>query len=115
MQSYLDHQASKLMSRFDPARYVVLTEVLNHHDVGRGRGGVAKALNNCRVPVIVGGIDSDRLYPIRLQVELADELGNCVGGLQVVNSETGHDGFLTEFDAISDLLKRTVELARRDA
>ena len=27
----------------------------------------------------------------------------------------GHDGFLTEFDAISDLLKRTVELARRDA
>ncbi|WP_431839327.1 homoserine O-acetyltransferase MetX [Gordonia hongkongensis] len=115
VQSYLDHQASKLMSRFDPASYVVLTEVLNHHDVGRGRGGVAKALNNCRVPVIVGGIDSDRLYPIRLQVELADELGNCVGGLQVVNSETGHDGFLTEFDAISDLLKRTVELARRDA
>ncbi|MFT4396391.1 homoserine O-acetyltransferase MetX [Gordonia lacunae] len=115
VQSYLDHQASKLMSRFDPASYVVLTEVLNHHDVGRGRGGVAKALNECTVPVIVGGIDSDRLYPIRLQVELAEELGNCVGGLQVVHSETGHDGFLTEFDAISDLLKRTVELARRDA
>ncbi|MCG7632026.1 homoserine O-acetyltransferase [Gordonia McavH-238-E] len=115
VQSYLDHQASKLMSRFDPASYVVLTEVLNHHDVGRGRGGVAKALNACTVPVIVGGIDSDRLYPIRLQVELAEELGNCVGGLQVVHSDTGHDGFLTEFDAISDLLKRTVELARRDA
>ncbi|MFE0749327.1 homoserine O-acetyltransferase [Gordonia sp. NPDC058843] len=115
VQSYLDHQASKLMTRFDPASYVVLTEVLNHHDVGRGRGGVAKALNGCNVPVIVGGIDSDRLYPIRLQVELADELGNCVGGLQVVHSDTGHDGFLTEFDAISDLLKRTVELARRDA
>ncbi|MCR5979922.1 homoserine O-acetyltransferase [Gordonia jinghuaiqii] len=114
VQSYLDHQATKLMERFDPASYVVLSEVLNHHDVGRGRGGVTKALNECTVPVIVGGIDSDRLYPLRLQVELAEELGNCVGGLQVVRSETGHDGFLTEFDAISDLLKRTVELARRD-
>lgn len=63
--------------------------------------------------MIVGGIDSDRLYPLRLQVELAEELGNCVGGLQVVQSDNGHDGFLTEFDAIGDLLKRTVDLARR--
>ena len=112
VESYLDHQADKLIGRFDPASYVVLSEVLNHHDVGRGRGGIRQALNNCMIPVIVGGIDSDRLYPFRLQVELAEELGNCVGGLQVVRSDTGHDGFLTEFDAISDLLKRTVELAR---
>ena len=113
VQSYLEHQADKLVERFDPASYVVLSDVLNHHDVGRGRGGVHAALSSCTVPVIVGGIDSDRLYPLRLQVELAEELGNCVGGLQVVHSDTGHDGFLTEFDAISDLLKRTVELARR--
>ncbi len=90
----------------------MLTEVLNHHDVGRNRGGVKKALNDCKVPVIVGGIDSDRLYPLRLQAELAEELGNCVGGLHVVHSDTGHDGFLTEFDAIADLFKQTVELAR---
>ncbi len=113
VQSYLDHQAGKLVERFDPGSYVVLTEVLNNHDVGRDRGGVQAALNACEVPVIVGGIDSDRLYPLRLQVELAEELGNCVGGLQVVQSDTGHDGFLTEFDAIGDLLKRTVALARR--
>ena len=91
---------------------MVLSEVLNHHDVGRGRGGVKAALNSCRVPTIVGGIDSDRLYPLRLQVEIAEELGNCVGGLKVLRSDKGHDGFLTEFDAISDLLKQTVALAR---
>lgn len=114
VQSYLNHQADKLVDRFDAGSYVVLTEVLNHHDVGRGRGGVTAALNACQVPVIVGGIDSDRLYPLRLQVELAEELGNCVGGLHIVRSDNGHDGFLTEFDAISDLLKQTVELARRN-
>ncbi|MGV9710538.1 homoserine O-acetyltransferase MetX [Gordonia sp. NPDC003424] len=112
IDSYLQHQADKLISRFDPGSYVVLSEVLNHHDVGRGRGGVRAALNSCRVPTIVGGIVSDRLYPLRLQVEIAEHLGNCVGGLQVMHSDNGHDGFLTEFDAISDLLKRTVELAR---
>lgn len=113
VQSYLEHQADKLVRRFDPGSYVVLSEVLNHHDVGRGRGGVEAALRSCDVPVIIGGIDSDRLYPLRQQVELADLMPGCVGGLHVVHSENGHDGFLTEYDSISELLKKTVDLARR--
>lgn len=112
VDSYLQHQADKLIQRFDPGSYVVLSEVLNNHDVGRNRGSLEKVLRECTVPVIVGGIASDRLYPLHLQVELAELLGNCVGGLQVVHSDNGHDGFLTEFDAISDLLKQTVEIAR---
>lgn len=112
VDSYLQHQADKLIRRFDPGSYVVLSDVLNNHDVGRNRGGIEAALGSCRVPTIVGGITSDRLYPLRLQTELADLLGNCVGGLQVVESGKGHDGFLTEFDAVSDLLGRTMALAR---
>ncbi len=110
--SYLDHQADKLVARFDAGSYVVLTDVLNHHDVGRGRGGVEAALRGCRVPVVVGGIDSDRLYPLRLQQELADLLPGS-DGLVVVHSRDGHDGFLTEGDAVADLLRRTLDLARR--
>ncbi|WP_033335534.1 MULTISPECIES: homoserine O-acetyltransferase [Actinomycetes] len=113
VQSYLEHQADKLVQRFDPGSYVVLSQVLNHHDVGRGRGGVEAALRSCEVPVIIGGIDSDRLYPIRQQVELAELMPGCVDGLHVVHSANGHDGFLTEFDAVSALLKKTVDLARR--
>ncbi|GAB19754.1 homoserine O-acetyltransferase [Gordonia effusa NBRC 100432] len=111
-QSYLEHQAAKLVNRFDPGSYVILSEVLNHHDVGRNNGGIDAALARCKVPVIVGGIESDRLYPIRLPQELAEKLGNCVGGLQTIESDKGHDGFLTEFDSIAELLKRTMELAR---
>lgn len=113
VQSYLEHQADKLVQRFDPGSYVVLSQVLNHHDVGRGRGGVEAALRSCEVPVIIGGIDSDRLYPIRQQVELAELMPGCVDGLHVVHSTNGHDGFLTEFDSVSELLKKTVDLARR--
>ncbi|KQR97321.1 homoserine O-acetyltransferase [Williamsia sp. Leaf354] len=112
VQSYLEHQADKLAGRFDPGSYVVLSEVLNHHDVGRNRGGAEAALRSCEVPVIVGGISSDRLYPLRTQAEIASLMPGCVGGLHVIQSDSGHDGFLTEFDAIADLLKRTMELAR---
>ena len=110
VQSYLEHQGSKLVSRFDAGSYVVLTEAMNTHDVGRGRGGVSAALRGCPVPAIVGGITSDRLFPLRLQEELADQLPGC-SDLQVVESIYGHDGFLVEFEAVGELVRQTLELA----
>lgn len=112
VQSYLEYQGSKLASRFDAGSYVALTEALNSHDVGRGRGGVAAALRGCPVPVVVGGITSDRLYPLRLQEQLADLMPGCAG-LRVVDSHYGHDGFLLESDAVGGLIRETLELARR--
>ncbi len=110
VQSYLEHQGDKLLARFDAGSYVVLTEALNSHDVGRGRGGVRKALRGCPVPVVVGGITSDRLYPLRLQEELAKLLPGCTG-MQVVDSACGHDGFLVESEAVGDLIRKTLVLA----
>ncbi|KZS60624.1 homoserine O-acetyltransferase [Mycobacterium kansasii] len=114
VQSYLEHQGDKLLSRFDAGSYVVLTETLNSHDVGRGRGGVVAALRGCPVPVVVGGITSDRLYPLRLQQELAELLPGCAG-LQVVDSVCGHDGFLIEMEAVGELIRQTLLLADQQA
>lgn len=111
VQSYLEYQGGKLAARFDPGTYVVLSDALSSHDVGRGRGGVAAALRSCPVPVVVGGITSDRLYPIRLQEELADLLPGC-SGLDVVDSAYGHDGFLVETELVGKLIRRTLELAQ---
>ncbi len=112
VQSYLEHQGEKLDARFDAGSYVILSESLSSHDVGRGRGGVAAALQSCPVPVVVGGITSDRLYPLRLQQELADLLPGC-SGLNVVESMYGHDGFLVESDAVGVLIRQTLDLAAR--
>lgn len=112
VQSYLQHQGQKLLARFDAGTYVVLTDALSSHDVGRDRGGVAAALRNCPVPAVVGGITSDRLYPLRLQEELADLLPGC-DGLDVVDSVCGHDGFLLETGAVGKLIRRTLDLASR--
>ena len=115
VQSYLEHQGDKLLARFDAGSYVILTEALSSHDVGRNRGGVGEALRGCSVPVVVGGITSDRLYPLRLQEELAESLPGCTE-LHVVDSVCGHDGFLVESEAVGDLIRKTLELAdRKDA
>jgi homoserine O-acetyltransferase/O-succinyltransferase len=113
VQSYLDHQATKLAWRFDAGTYVALTDAMNTHDVGRGRGGVAAALSTITAPVIVAGVDSDRLYPLALQRELADVIPTTVGGLRVVHSDFGHDGFLIERDAVGALVRETLAVADR--
>ncbi|WP_183468555.1 homoserine O-acetyltransferase [Mycolicibacterium iranicum] len=112
VQSYLEYQGRKLLARFDAGTYVALTDALSSHDVGRGRGGIAAALRGCPVPAVVGGITSDRLYPLRLQAEIADLLPGCES-LDVVDSVYGHDGFLVETDAVGALIRRTLELASR--
>lgn len=110
VESYLGHQGGKLVARFDAGSYVALTEALSGFDVGRGRGGVAAALRDCPVPAVVAGIPSDRLYPLRLQAELAELLPGCAR-LQVVESDYGHDGFLLETDRVGELIRQTLGLA----
>ncbi|MGW5385649.1 homoserine O-acetyltransferase MetX [Nocardia sp. NPDC003963] len=111
VQSYLEYQAEKLGRRFDPATYVLLSEAMNRHDIGRGRGGIEAAMATTEVPCIVGGIDSDRLYPLHTQQELADGLPGC-RHFEVIASRDGHDAFLTEAAAIGKLLVQTMNLAR---
>jgi homoserine O-acetyltransferase len=100
--SYLDHHADKLAGRFDAGSYVVLTEAMNSWDVGRGRGGVEAALSRVTARSVVAGVDSDRLYPIAQQQQVADGLGVP---LQVIASPYGHDGFLIETAAVGGLLR----------
>jgi len=100
--SYLDHHAEKLSRRFDAGSYVLLTETMNSWDVGRGRGGVEAALARVTARTLVAGVDSDRLYPMAQQQQVADVLGVP---LQVIASPYGHDGFLIEVDAVGSLVR----------
>ncbi|HEV3267248.1 MAG TPA: homoserine O-acetyltransferase [Acidimicrobiales bacterium] len=103
IESYLAYQGEKLVRRFDANSYVVLSEAMNHHDVGRGRGGVAAALATIESQVTVIGIDSDRLYPLRLQEEIV-RLTPGAQPLFVISSPVGHDGFLLEVDQIGKIV-----------
>ena len=99
VESYLEHQGDTLQRRFDANSYIVLSEAMNHHDIGRGRGGIAAALSALECPTCIVGISSDRLYPVELQYELA-RLIPSVSRIGIVESRVGHDGFLVETAAI---------------
>lgn len=108
--SYLDHQALKLHRRFDANTYITLESVMISHDIGRDRGGVEAALASTSVPIMVVSIDSDRLFPPRLQNEIT-RLAPSALPLKTISSPFGHDGFLIEVDAVGSIIREALDLA----
>ena len=102
VESYLRYHGDKLVDRFDARCYVALTKQMDTHDVARGRGDYEAVLASIRQPTLVVGIDSDVLYPLREQEELAEHLPHAA--LEVLSAPHGHDSFLIEFDALSTMV-----------
>lgn len=104
VQSYLDHHANKLALRFDANSYLVLTESMLTHDLGRNRGGVATALRGVSARALVVGVDSDRLFLPSESESMARYLPGT-DHAHILRSTHGHDGFLIEFDQLGPLVK----------
>jgi homoserine O-acetyltransferase len=102
VESYLRHQGSAMVERFDAATYVALTEAMDTHDVARGRGDYEEVLRSIRQPTLVVSIDSDVLYWPAEQREVARLVPNAK--LAVMDSPHGHDAFLIDVDRLSDMV-----------
>lgn len=100
VESYLSYQGTKFHERFDANSYLTLMKMTDNHDVGRGRGGVEKALSEITQPTLIVGIDSDLLYPLSEQQVLQRYIPNAE--LKVVATPDGHDGFLLEQKEINE-------------
>jgi homoserine O-acetyltransferase/O-succinyltransferase len=111
VESYLDFHGNKFTRRFDANSYVTLVGAMNSHDVGRDRGGVAAALARVTAKTLVVGIDSDRLFSLPGQREIAAHIPCTIDGREpaVISSPFGHDAFLIEDDAIGRQLRRLLE------
>lgn len=108
VESYLDHQASKLVNRFDANSYLVLTEALMSHDVARGHGSYEQALARLeQVNVLVAAVKSDRLYYPEQSVKLAASLATPKP-VHYIDSPIGHDGFLTDAAQLDGVLRTLV-------
>ncbi|MHA7209904.1 homoserine O-acetyltransferase MetX [Arthrobacter sp. MDT1-65] len=106
VESYLDHQADKLVHRFDANSYVVLTEALMSHDAARGRGSLASALGASTSEFFIAAVDSDRLYFPAQSTRLAAALPGAVP-VHMISSPVGHDAFLTQIHQLDDQLRAT--------
>lgn len=102
-QSYLRYQGTKFVTRFDANCYIAITRKLDTHDVSRRRApSVKEALGQIEQPALVLGIESDGLFTIAEQKELAE----CIphGRLGKIESPEGHDAFLLQFEQVNKYL-----------
>lgn len=98
VESWLQHHGDKFVERFDAASYVTLTRAMDTHDLCRGRDD----LSAVQAPALIVGINSDLLYPLAEQKELAALLPNA--RLEVLESACGHDAFLIETSHLNQLV-----------
>lgn len=111
VESYLDHQAGKLVGRFDAGAYVQLTAAMATHDIGRGRGSLADVLGAYQGLLRVAAVDSDRLFPVELSEEIVAAYGR--DRVRMMRSGHGHDGFLIETGQVAAIVAETVADTRR--
>lgn len=93
VRGYLSHHGEKLVKRFSSTSYLSLLDAMDAHDVGRGRGGIAKALSAFRGRLVGVGIPGDLLYPPEIVREWTS---STLAEYRSMPSGHGHDGFLVE-------------------
>ncbi|NNE34038.1 MAG: homoserine O-acetyltransferase [Rhodothermales bacterium] len=108
VESYLDYQGDKLVSRFDANCYLALTSLMDSHDIERERVDCTHSS-----PVVVVAVSTDVLYPPAEQQQLVSILGNAT--YEELESPYGHDAFLIEQDRLNEILLRWLNLAETRA
>lgn len=101
--SYQRYQGKKLVDRFDAYSYLSMLNLTDSHNVGRGRGGVEKALGMVEARTVCIGIDSDGLFPVQEQKYMAEHIPGAV--YRQITSAFGHDGFLLEWKQIKEVIE----------
>lgn len=101
--SYQRHQGKKLSDRFDAYSYWYLCDSMDRHNVGRGRGGVARALSTIKAETVVIAIDTDSLFTVDTMKEMAGQIPGA--RFYEIHSLYGHDGFLLEYGQLISILK----------
>ncbi|MDN3670934.1 homoserine O-acetyltransferase [Echinicola jeungdonensis] len=101
--SYLRYQGQKLSNRFNALSYWTLSKAMDSHDLGRNRGGTAKALSEIKSRVLAIGVDTDLLFTKEESQFIAKNVPK--GSYREIKSIYGHDAFLIENEQINYILK----------
>ena len=102
--SYQAYQGEKLANRFNAFTYMILIDMLDSHNIGRGRGGIKAALSAIKTKTLIIGVRSDLLFPVEEQVFCASYIPDA--RLEIIESIYGHDGFLVEVESMEDSISR---------
>src|SRR6201992_1342475 len=99
VESYLHHQGSSFVDRFDANSYLYITRAMDYFDLAADYGGVlAEAFRSTKTKFCIASFTSDWLFPTVGNNSIAPALqpaGATVSFVEIV-TDKGHDSFLLD-------------------
>lgn len=96
VESYLQHQGSSFMRRFDEDSYVVITKAIDLFDLEATYGDLVSAFGNIQAKMLILSFNSDWLYPTAMSLTMVRALVQLRKDVSFVELDLpyGHDSFL---------------------
>lgn len=103
VESYLDHQASSFLRRFDASSYLYLTRVMDYFDPFADPGAAVRAAS-AGTRFLALSFDSDWRFPTHHSVRLHEQLtaAGAISEHVELASAWGHDSFLLQPEGYHD-------------
>ncbi|KPK76209.1 MAG: hypothetical protein AMJ79_07655 [Phycisphaerae bacterium SM23_30] len=120
VETYLDHQGSLFVDRFDANTYLYFSKAMDYFDLVRQYGCLHEAMSRTKSRFLVISFNSDWLFPPRQSQELVNALLTADKDVSYcnINCPYGHDSFLLETKVqsrlISGFLRQTHERLQSD-
>ncbi|KAK7505093.1 hypothetical protein BaRGS_00003663 [Batillaria attramentaria] len=117
IESYLEHQGESFSTKFDPNSLLYISKAMDMFDVAEGFPSLEEGLERVKCPIMVVGVQTDVLFPIWQQRELAEGLqksGNDAVTYYELNSIYGHDTFLLDLNGVGAAVKGFLETNQRE-
>jgi homoserine O-acetyltransferase len=96
VESYLEHQGSSFMRRFDEDSYILITKAIDLFDLEAIYGDLRKAFRNISAKMLIISFTSDWLYPTSMSLTMVRALQAEKKDVSFVELDLpyGHDSFL---------------------
>lgn len=101
IESYLEAHANRFIGSFDPNCYLYLSRAMDLFDAADQGGSLSSSFSNLRLEsALIIGVETDFLFPINQQEELALALDEQIEHVNFkrLASIQGHDSFLVDMD-----------------
>jgi homoserine O-acetyltransferase len=116
VESYLRHQGSTFVDRFDANSYLYITRAMDYFDLAADRGGhLANCFRDTPVRWFVVSFTSDWLFPTSENRRIVKALTSAAANVSFVEVETdkGHDAFLLDEPEFHDAVRGFINGAAR--
>ncbi len=111
VESYLNHQGSKFVRRFDANSLLYITKAADYFDLDQEEDPAINRVHGHGIRFLVISFTSDWLYPTYQSKQLVQALkrNGCDVSFCEINSDCGHDAFLLPSERLTGLIRGFLE------